>query len=342
VSTAVLLRQKFLLFGLVSGLASPLPAQPPFDQEEVLRIELTGPLGSLIEQKEERSRWPFQLKAGDHRLELEVRARGNSRMRVCDFPPLKFHFNKDHTAGIGFEGLDSLKLVNPCRKGDRYKNDVLEEYAAYRIFGLFSDISLRVRLVHITFRDTDDRVDESFREFYGFFIEPLEWFETRVQGQFSGIPAVALGWLDEKQAALVYIFQYLIANTDWSLIAAENDDECCHNIKLIEIDSRQFPVPYDFDLAGLANTRYAHPDPSLPIKRVRHRLYRGFCMNPDILREALAEITSRKNDVLGIIEDLPLLSEKEKAKQTGYLEKFFVKAEDENKLIQYFEKKCHP
>ena len=36
-------------------------------------------------------------------------------------------------------------------------------------------------------------------------------------------------------------------------------------------------IPFDFDFSGLVNTRYATPDPSLPIRRVRQRLFRGFC-----------------------------------------------------------------
>jgi len=181
-----------------------------------------------------------------------------------------------NTAGTPFAGQDKLKLVTRCKKGDRYENDVLEEYAAYRIFSLFSDVSYRVRLVHLTYTDTDGRLDEAFRESYGYLIEPLEQLVSRVNGTLPEISAVSLKRLDEKQAALVYVFEYLIANTDWSFVKADSDEYCCHNIKLVKIEPKIFPVPYDFDLAGLVNARYAKPDPSLRITKVSQRLYRGF------------------------------------------------------------------
>lgn len=334
------MRTTIALASLVLGLASTLHAQPLFEQNAPLTMELTGPLGSLVEHKEERSKWPFSMNVGGQELDLQIRARGNSRMRICEFPQLKFYFNRDETVDSPFEGLDSVKLVNSCRAWDRYQIDVLEEYASYRIFELLSDVSIRARLVHITFNDTDDRIHENLREAYAFFIEPPKQFAARVHGQLPDIPAVTLGSLDQKQAALVYVFQYLIANTDWSLVAPEGDDSCCHNIRLIDIDSKLYPVPYDFDLAGLVSASYARPDPSLRIKKVRSRLYRGYCTNPDTLREAISHVTSKETEVTGIIENLPLLSEKEKAKQVDYLAKFFDKARDENKLAHNFEKKC--
>jgi hypothetical protein len=46
-------------------------------------------------------------------------------------------------------------------------------------------------------------------------------------------------------------------------------------------------VPYDFDFSGLVNARYATPDPSLKIRRVRQRLFRGFC--PDQVKRPQAD-----------------------------------------------------
>jgi len=330
-----------VLVWLVSGLVSPLCIASIFEDQSPLEIELTGPLWSLIDNKEERKEWPFRLLIGQAELDLEVRARGNSRMRLCDFPPLRFNFMEANTVGTPFAGQGKLKLVTRCKKGDRYENDVLEEYAAYRIFSLFSDVSYRVRLVHLTYTDTDGRLDEAFRESYGYLIEPLEQLVSRVNGTLSEIPAVSLKRLDEKQAALVYVFEYLIANTDWSFVKADSDEYCCHNIKLVKIDPKIFPVPYDFDLAGLVSARYAKPDPSLKITKVSQRLYRGFCTGTEILREALKDISSKEAGVLDIIASLPVLTEKEKKNRIDYLGKFFEKAGDEDKLIAMFEKRCH-
>jgi hypothetical protein len=340
--TGVMLVKKMILILLVFGFVSPLRAAPLFEADTPIEIELTGPLWTLVETREEPKEWPFRLNTQSFELDLQVKARGNSRMRVCAFPPLRLNFKKGQLKGTPFEGQDKLKLVTHCKKGDRSKADVMEEYAAYKIFSLFSDISFRVRLVNIKYQDTDDRIHEEFRQSYGFLIEDQDHLAKRVDGSLSEIPAVALNRIDEKQAALLYVYQYLIGNTDWSFVAADSDDNCCHNIKLIKHGDKHFPTPYDFDLAGLVNASYARPDASLRIKNVRVRKYRGFCTDPDVLRGALTEITSKEGEVKAIINNLPQLSAKEKVKQIDYLDKFFRKASDEEKIISSFEKTCHP
>lgn len=331
-----------LLLVALSVFSAHAGQTPLFEADSAIEIELTGPLWSLVESREEGKEWPFRLNTQAFELDLQVKARGNSRLRLCTFPPLRFNFKKDQVAGTPFEGQDKLKLVTPCKKGDRSKADVMEEYAAYRIFGLLTDISFRVRLVNITFNDTDDRIHEKFRQSYGFLIESQDQLVMRVGGSLSEIPAVSLKRIDEKQAALLYVYQYLIGNTDWSFVAADGDENCCHNVNLIKVGDKQFPVPYDFDLAGIVNASYARPDPSLKIKKVRMRLYRGFCTDPGVLRNALTAITSREVEVKEIINHLPQLTAKEKAKQIDYLDKFFRKADDEDQIISSFEKSCHP
>jgi len=330
-----------LLF-LIAGPVSPLFASPLFEDTSILEVELEGPMWSLIKNKEDRDEQSFVLRTEDADFDLKVRARGNSRMRVCEFPLLRFNFKKSETKGSLFEGQDKLKLVTRCKKGDRAEVDVLEEYAAFRIFSLLSDVSYRVRLVHLDYKDTDGRLKKAFESSYGFLIEPLEQLVSRSAGKLTEIPAVALGHIDEDQAALVYVFQYLIGNTDWSFVKADADDSCCHNIELVKIGDKQFPVPYDFDLAGVVNATYAKPDPSLKIKKVWQRQYRGFCTDPDVLRRALSRISSKEGQVMGVIASLPALTEKEKGKKMDYLEKVFRKADDQGEIIKSFEKSCHP
>ena len=327
---------------LIAWLASPVFAASIFEDQSPLELELTGPLWTLIKNKKDDTERPFILRNGEFEFELKVKARGNSRLRVCEFPPLRFNFKKADTVGTLFEGEDKLKLVTRCKKGDRAEADVLEEYAAYRIFSLFTDVSYRVRLVHLNYKDTDGRLKKAYGSSYGFLIEPLDQLVSRVEGSLTGVPALPLSHIDQKQAALVYVFQYLIANTDWSFVKADTDENCCHNIELIKIGSKQFPVPFDFDLAGIVNATYAKPDPSMKIKKVWQRLYRGFCTEPNVLRDALSTISSKERQVLDIIANLPGLTEREKEKKIKYLDEFFEKADDQDKIISSFERTCHP
>ena len=331
-----------ILFCVLASFVSTLFAASLFDDHSPLEIELAGPVWSLVKNKKDRDERPFKLSIDGMEFDIKVRARGNSRMRICQFPPLRFNFKKTDTAGTPFEGQDKLKLVTRCKKSDRAEADVLEEYAAYQIFSLMSDVSFRTRLVHMTYKDTDGRLNKAFSSSYGFLIEPVGHLESRVSGSQASVPAVSLGQLEENQAALVYVFQYLIGNTDWSFVKADTDEHCCHNIKLISIDSKLFPVPYDFDLAGVVNASYAKPDPSLKIKKVWQRLYRGFCTDPAVLKTALSTVSAKEDEVLAMITDLPRLTAREKEKNIEYLEKVFRKADDQNEIIEYFDKNCHP
>jgi len=331
-----------LLAWVAMNAIRPVHASTLFEDDTLLEISLKGPMGTLVADKEKRLELPFTLAIDGQEIALLVRSRGKSRMGVCDFPPLKLNFEGADTAGTPFKGQEKLKLVHRCRKGDRSEQDVLEEYAAYRIFALLTDVAYRVRLVRITLEDTDGRLVRSYRQSYGFLVEPMEQLAARLGGAAAEIPGVALTRMDDAQAALVYVFEYLVANTDWSFVAPYEEELCCHNIDLVNIDSQLFPVPYDFDLTGLVNASYAFPDPSLHIKRVTRRLYRGFCTDNNVLRGAIATITSRREEILDVIRTLPFESDKLKTDRISYLQDFFEEASKGDRMVLKFEKYCHP
>ncbi len=126
-----------------------------FEDNTIIEVNLTGPLSSLFESDDDRRELPFILRANDVERSIKVRVRGKSRRRVCTFPPLRINFAVDDTTQSITEGQDKLKLVTHCRKNKSAELDILQEYAAYRIFNLVSDVSYRVRLLHITYTDTD-------------------------------------------------------------------------------------------------------------------------------------------------------------------------------------------
>ncbi len=310
-----------------------------FEDNTVLEVNLTGPFGSLFKE-DDRKELPFVLRADDLEHTVKIRVRGKSRRRVCSFPPLRLNFAANDTVQWIFEGQDRLKLVTHCQDQKSAHLSSLKEYAAYRIFNLISDVSYRVRLLHITYTDTDGRLKEKELDRYGFLIEPSSALADRVDGRPEQVAGVSLRSLDDQQAASVYIFQYLIGNTDWSLVAADEDATCCHNGDLLEIGSDRYYVPYDFDLSGLVNASYARPDPALNISRVTQRRYRGYCISTDALKDALGAIKARRVDILDVIKRLPGLSQKESAATVRYLERFFDKAVDTDKIVRSFDRLC--
>jgi hypothetical protein len=315
-------------------------ASPLFEDDTVLAINLTGPLSTLIEEEENRAELPFVLRADDVEHLINVRVRGKSRARVCDFPPLRLDFSEKNSEQTVFAGQNKLKLVTHCRDDSSAQANILEEYAAYKIFNLISDVSYKVRLVQITYHDTDARMKEETFVRTGFFIESVSELADRVGGEPVNVTGVSLSSLDTVQAAAVFVFQYLIGNTDWSLVTAEVDDTCCHNIDLFDIGSHRFLVPYDFDLSGLENAQYARPDPSLGISRVTQRRYRGYCIASGALADAIGAIAGQKNDILRVLTRVPGLPEKNIDAGKKYLDGFFAKTDDVEKLARSFERRC--
>jgi hypothetical protein len=311
-----------------------------FEDDTVLTVRLSGPLDSLLEDPESRDELPFVLSANGVDHDIMVRLRGRSRRELCQFPPLRFKFAEEDTANTVFAGQRKLKLVTHCRPGDSYKTSALREYAAYRIFNLLSEVSYRVRLLRITYEDTDGRLKETTFERYGFLIEPATSLAARTDGRIAEVCGISIASLDNLQAASAFIFNFLIGNTDWSLVPSENESCCCHNIDLIDVGARRYTVPFDFDLSGLVNARYARPNPVTRISRVTQRRYRGYCLPPGSLAPALRQIKERKTEVLNVVRYLPGLSPKERRTSLEFLERFFDRAEDEDKLLRSFERRC--
>ncbi len=95
-------------------------------------------------------------------LPMKVRLRGNFRKDPvnCDFPPLRLNFSNTTVINTIFAGQDKIKLVTHCRsRKDLYEQNVLKEYLAYKLYNLFTEESYHVRLVHLTYADTEGKVD---------------------------------------------------------------------------------------------------------------------------------------------------------------------------------------
>jgi len=201
-------------------------------------------------------------------LDIQVRTRGNFRLarRNCDFPPLRINVKQGSTKGTLFDGQDKLKLVVTCKLGqDYWEQYVLLEYMAYRTLNVLTDVSFRVRPARVTYVDTSGE-DDTFTRF-AFLIEDADMMALRQGARVVEWTAGQLhpALVEKRQAILVDVYQYMIGNTDWS------------GVEMRTSEGAAYLVPYDFDFSGLVNARYASPDPSLSINRVRQRLFRGFC-----------------------------------------------------------------
>lgn len=329
-----------LLILLLAGACARAGAAPLFDDDAVVEVELIGPIHSVLKSKKERQEFPFVLRVDGRELPVDVRARGNSRLAHCRFPPLRLDFDRSETGQTAFEGQNVLKLVTHCVSSSSGEKNLLEEYLAYRIFNLLSDFSYRVRLLRVNYTDTDDRLDRDVRSRYAFVIEPTDQLAARLDAAPLELTAVPKKRLDAEQATRVYVFQYLVGNTDWSLVSPRHSDTCCHNGRLIERDEKIFYVPYDFDQAGIVNAPYAKPHPAVRLPNVKARRYRGYCTDLDTLRAAIRYVNLRQDDLIELLRDTPGLKERDAERAVDYLMSYFDKAADEDKLLEKFDKQC--
>ena len=92
------------------------------------------------------------------------------------------------------------------------------------------------------------------------------------------------------------IFEYMIGNTDWSMVYQ-------HNVEMLYLNSAAFAIPYDFDHSGIVNAYYAKPNPMLNIRSVRDRIYRGMCRKDPLIFEKMRQYyVSKIDDVSSVLE----------------------------------------
>jgi len=325
-------------------LASSAFSSPLFDDESVIEIRLSGPLRTLARNKKstERVEYPFVLSVDGTDIPVDVRVRGKSRTIVCGFPPMRLRFPAEGTGQTVFASQDKLKLVTHCKSNRQgSENNTLEEYTAYRIFNLISDAGYRVRLLRIHYEDTDGSLGHLDRPYYGFLIESDKELAARIGGAVAKIGGVPYSRLNDSKTALFYVFQYMIGNTDWSLIRAPGEDDCCHNAHLIEKNGSLYPIPYDFDFSGLVNASYAKPNSIVGTKRVTQRVYRGYCKLPiDRIAPALETITALREPIMSLVEQSSVAGDENTDSRVRYIGYFFEEARNAAKLLKQFDADC--
>jgi hypothetical protein len=248
---------------------------------------------------------------------VQVRARGNFRRdkRNCNFPPLRLNFAGKEVKGTVFDGQDKLKLVTPCHDSrDSYQQYILQEYLVYRVFELFTPVSFRVRLVHITYEDPDGGYDARTKT--GFLIEADDQMAERNRGEMVEFEVFNPKATDDDQSAMVALFQYMIGNTDFSA-------PYFHNAVLVRQGTNYMVVPYDFDWAGVVDARYAVPDPQLPIKSVKDRIFRGFCREGVDHAALIARFNEQHDAIWALYEGMSELDKGSRERALKYYERFY-------------------
>lgn len=320
----------------------PPPEAPLFASHDLRSFRLQADFETVFKERGQTSNWhPATLSYTDSTgasvvLPIRIKTRGNFRLRrsTCNFPPLHLEFPKDKVKHTVFAGQSRLKLVVHCQdKHERYEQDMLLEYLIYRAFNQITDNSFRVRLTRFTYVDAAGKRDSLTR--YAFFLED----DGRMAKRLGGTEFVRLHVLDEStdlnQIPLVWMFEYFVGNTDWSVWAL-------HNIVLVMRPGKPLPlaVPYDFDWSGVIDAPYARPDSRFPIRSVRERLYRGFCRTLDELAPVFQVFSEKKDAIYDLYRNQEGLDPKVRDKALKYYDEFYKTINDPKEAKRAFLDDC--
>jgi hypothetical protein len=228
-------------------------------------------------------------------MALQLKTHGIWRLKNCDFPPLRLNFGKE-SKGTIFARVDKPKLTSYCRNDDGYEQYVLQELQAYRIYQKVSPYSHAVRALRVTYVDSVTGKPVATR--YGFLQEDPDKLADRLRGRIIKATGAGPADLDPYQATVFGLFQYLIGNTDFSIAAL-------HNVEIFTrpLEDGAIPIARDFDFSGIVNTRYATPNDKLGIRKVRDRLYRGYCFPDSNFTKAIALFNAKKDAIYALYHD---------------------------------------
>ena len=297
-------------------LGSPAHADRLFESMEPLDISISGPLIKMKRERDKSKSYKATLGTGEDNFDVELRVRGNNRLdaEVCSRPPLWVDFDPEAIKKTLYAHQKSVKLVVLCKGRVEYRNYLRTEFLIYRMFNLLTPLSYRVRWANVTYLDEKGKT----RLEPGFFVERKSRLAKRNKLETTKVGSILVSKLEPDSSALVALFQYMVSNADYSIVASA-DDSCCHNAKiLLGEDSLYRPVIYDFDSTGLVNASYALANSALNLKKVTQRLYRGYCEHNRQVSEARLLILSMQKELLEVLEADTVLAIKSRKKRVKY------------------------
>ena len=334
---------KWCCFLMLLAVACELPAQPPvnrktfFEEDDLINMDLSTDLKKLVTTKKLDTYQPatVMVRFPDSTVvtdDIKLSARGEFRRTNCFMPTMKLDFKKaDSVASQKLGALKKLKLVCGCSTGPADERLVLKEYLIYKIYNLLTDMSFRVRLLHINYSDIKGKV-KSYSQ-YGFLIEDMGDLAKRNKCKEVKAPAFHPNLTNKPTMNLVDIFQYMIGNTDWSVPGF-------HNMKLMrpKADSLAppYPIPYDFDFAGLVNANYATPREELGITSVRERLYRGFPRNMTEIEITLKIFRDKREEINKLVNNFEILDSRSRKDFLKYVDEFYDMIDNKKAVERVF------
>ncbi|MFT7220331.1 MAG: WD40 repeat protein [Candidatus Azotimanducaceae bacterium] len=287
-----------------------------FDPDVQIEFEIEAAFSKIRRERDKSASYPGRLTHAGQVFDVSLSPRGNTRLNSdnCRYPPLWIDFDKADIKNTVFGHQKHVKLVVLCRSGDKYRDYVRGEYIVYKMLNLLTPHSFQVRWASVTYHD-----DGKIKTEPAFFIERKARLAKRNGLEKVNLEGIEYSQLAQHDNAVATLFQYIVANPDYSFVVG-NDGDCCHNAKLFKNDTAEFiPVPYDFDSSGIVNASYAVPAKHLGIRKTTTRVYRGHCMHNDDLQQAREKILATDDQMIALLASDAYLRNKTASKMAKYL-----------------------
>jgi len=302
-------------------------------QDNIWEISIATNFDSLDYYKFKETYQPanFAFKNSDGtvtKMKIKVRTRGKIRKRICNYVSLKLKFKKANLVAMGLSEENKYKLVCQCEKGKNAEQLIFREYLAYRFYNIIAEDSYRTHLFKINYLDTSTGKSEIR---YGFLIEDEDALAKRRGGKILERTDFIENNVSRKCLVQVCIFQYMIGNTDWSVLFL-------HNVKIMSTPDNKMilPVPYDFDFSGLVNAPYAVPNPDLELNEVTDRYFmKSGCSKKEIAAH-LEQFRQKKEAITSEWQSFELLNNQSRRHLNRFMSKFFESIENPKKVRREF------
>lgn len=305
-----------------------------FENESILDISLHFDLGTYLRKKpkDEYLKAVFTINPGKSdsiSRKIKLRTRGQFRNSYCAYAPIELNLKNAHFGYTDLDSIGKMKLVTQCSSGAQFESYVLREYYAYKLYQVLTDTSFRVRLLRVTYYDSEKKKKPMTQ--YGIFIEPVEMLAERTGSVQVKNPKINQKHVIPVIMDRVAIFNYMIGNYDWSVPGQ-------HNVRVLKTlkNPLGIAIPYDFDWSGLVNATYAEPAEIVGIRNVRQRLFLGVCRSRQTYNGDLDLFAAKKNDFLNVINNSALLKNSDKTDMADFLNGFFDQLKGNRESLLYF------
>jgi len=315
-----------------------------FENDDILEVSLKFDLSGFIKKPDKNQSFDgvmtFHFSETDTLdRKVTIQYRGMSRYERCRLPPMRIIFKQPVYEVTDSARIKKMKLVNQCQPGALYDDYIIKEYLVYKLYNVLTDTCFRVRLLKVSYIDTEKKKRPVVQ--YGIFIEPEELLAKRTNILEVKARSLTQKHMHPLMIDRIAIFNYMVSNWDWSVPGQHNIS--VFSSPLYNHTGTGIPVPFDFDLTGVVNAEYAIPPPGIGIETNRDRMFTGICRTREEYKTELLMFLAKKEDFYSVVNNYPYLAKATRKDIISFLDQFFNQLEKPrslDNLIDIFLKSC--